>query len=78
MSTLDARLLAAHEAGDQAALVTLYTQAADEAADEDAAGFYLTQAYIYGLELGHSATCALRARLVAMGRETPAPQSSES
>ncbi|QJF51418.1 hypothetical protein [Roseobacter ponti] len=78
MSTLDARLLAAHEAGDQTALVTLYTEAADQAADDDAAGFYLTQAYIYGLELGHGAAGALRARLVSMGRETPAPQSPES
>ena len=70
MSTLDADLLAAHAAEDARALVRLYTQAADEAEDEDAAGFYLTHAYVYALETGDTAALALRERLIAMGRET--------
>ena len=69
MSTLQARLLAAHETGNTSALVSLYTEAAEAAVSEDAAGFYLTHAYIYALELGHPAASALRQRLVQMGRE---------
>jgi len=69
MSTLQARLLAAHEQGDKAALVALYTQAADGTPDADAVGFFLTQAYVFALETDHAHTPALRARLVEMGRE---------
>lgn len=72
MSALDAQLLAAHEANDGATLVTLYTQAADEADDVDTACFYLTHAYIFALELGHPDTETLRARLVKHGREPAA------
>lgn len=68
---LDARLLAAHAAGDRAALVTLYSEAADAAPQAEAGYFYLTQAYVFALEAGHDAAPALRARLVAAGRETP-------
>ena len=52
MSNLDARMIAAHEAHDLPALITLYTQAADTANDIDAACFYLTHAYIFALEAG--------------------------
>ena len=76
MSDLDARLLAAHAAGDQSQLVQLYTEAADHATSDQAAGFYLTHAYIFALELGHPDAPALRARLVDMGRETPEPASN--
>ncbi|OUS34588.1 hypothetical protein A9Q94_15970 [Rhodobacterales bacterium 56_14_T64] len=69
MSSLETRLLAAHAAGDTLAQVALYTEAADTAATQDAAGFFLTQAYIYALEIGHSEAATLRARLVDMGRE---------
>lgn len=69
MSDLDTRLLAAHAANDTAALINLYTEAADAALTEDAAGFYLTHAYVFALECAHPATPALRARLLAMGRE---------
>lgn len=69
MSDLDARLLASHAARDRTALVALYAEAADDAPDRDAAGFFLTQAYIYALEMGHPAAPALRARLAAEGRE---------
>lgn len=76
MSDLDARLLAAHAAGDKAALVTLYRQAAEaasgaaEAASGAAAtGFFLTQAYVFALDTGHPEASRLHARLVDMGRE---------
>ena len=69
MSNLQSRLLAAHDCGDHAALISLYREAADGAVNVDAAGFFLTHAYIFALETGHSDAPALRARLVAMGRE---------
>jgi hypothetical protein len=69
MTELDARLLAAHETGDRPALVKLYQQAADQALTVDAACFYLTHAYVFALEMGHGDVAAIRARLVAEGRE---------
>ena len=68
-AALEAQLLAAHAAGDTAALVMLYQRAADTADDPDAAGFFLTHAYVFALELGHAQAPALHARLKAMGRE---------
>jgi len=65
---LDAMLLAAHAADDRRALVALYTQAADQANDVDAACFYLTHAYIFALDIGDPAAEALHARLKAHGR----------
>ncbi len=70
MSDLDARLLAAHAAGDRAQLIKLYTEAADQTADPEACSFYLTHAYVFALEAGSDLAPPLRARLVAMGRET--------
>ncbi|PCJ04259.1 MAG: hypothetical protein COB16_19240 [Rhodobacteraceae bacterium] len=69
MTSLEARLLTAHAASDRLALVALYTEAADTAATQDAAGFYLTQAYIYALEQDHDDAAILRNKLVSMGRE---------
>lgn len=69
--TLDAELLKAHAAGDGATLVRLYTQAADQAADIDAACFYLTHAYVFALELGLPQAHSLNARLVAHDRAHP-------
>ena len=70
MSTdLDARLLAAHDRDDRAALIALYTEAADAANDVDAACFYLTHAYVFALEAGASEAPILHARLRAQGRE---------
>ena len=66
---LDAALLAAHAAGDRAALSGLYTHAAECAPDETAAGFYLTHAYIFALEAGLPEAEGLRQRLKAQGRE---------
>ncbi|NCQ24904.1 MAG: hypothetical protein COW54_05385 [Rhodobacteraceae bacterium CG17_big_fil_post_rev_8_21_14_2_50_63_15] len=69
MSDLDAAMIRAHAAGDRAALIRLYEQAADGAADLDAACFYLTHAYIFALEAGVPEARVLHARLVAQGRE---------
>ena len=69
MSALDAAMIAAHAAHDQAALIRLYTQAADEANDLDAACFFLTHAYIFALESGAPEASGLHARLVKHGRE---------
>lgn len=71
MNNLDTRLLAAHEADDTQALVSLYTMAADQSGTEQAKGFYLTHAYIFALELGDPVAPVLRQRLIDMGRETP-------
>jgi hypothetical protein len=69
MSTLQARLLAAHAAGDRPVLVALYAEAAEASTDRDAACFFLTHAYVYALELGDARARDLYARLVAEGRE---------
>ncbi|MEM8538987.1 MAG: hypothetical protein AAGF56_14140, partial [Pseudomonadota bacterium] len=60
---LDTRLLAAHARDDRAALVALYTEAADYARDVDAACFYLTHAYVFALDTGDKAAQTLHARL---------------
>jgi hypothetical protein len=69
MTNLDARLIAAHDAGDKTALVALYTEAANSTNDLDAKCFYLTHAYIFALDTGANQTAALHARLVSHGRE---------
>lgn len=69
MNDLDARLLTAHERDDRPALVTLYSEAAEAALNEDAQGFYLTHAYVFSLELGHPNAQTLHARLKALRRE---------
>ncbi|MGP6086242.1 hypothetical protein [Antarctobacter jejuensis] len=69
MSRLDDRLLRAHARDDRRALVDLYTQAADQVNDLDAACFFLTHAYVFALELGDARASALHARLKAEGRE---------
>ncbi len=74
MSALEGALLAAHAAGDSAALVAIYQQAAAETTDVNAKAFLLTHAHIYALEVDHPDAPALRAELVAMGREMPLPQ----
>jgi hypothetical protein len=74
MTGLDARLIAAHAAGDGARLAALYEEAAHAAAAEDARGFYLTHALVHALEAGSPRAAALRAALVALGREAPDPR----
>lgn len=68
MTTLQDRLLDAHNRDDRAALVGLYTQAADAAATVNAACFFLTHAYIFALEAGDRAADHLYHRLKAHGR----------
>jgi hypothetical protein len=63
MSDLDDRLLAAHARDDRRALVMLYAAAADQAGSVDAMCFFLTQAYVFGLEVNHPDVPALHARL---------------
>ena len=69
---LEADLLEAHASDDRAALVRLYTKAAEgEEADGriDRACFFLTYAWIYALEAGFDEASVLKARLVSHGRE---------
>jgi len=73
VSKLSARLLAAHTAGDKNALVGLYGEAAEQAVSPDETAFFLTQSYIFALELGHKACGGLRERLVELGRESAQP-----
>ena len=68
MSDLNRALLRAHATDDKPSLVQLYTQAADQATDVDAACFYLTHAYVFALEIDDAAVDALHARLAAEGR----------
>ena len=65
---LDARLLAAHDAGDGVALVGLYTAAANAAQDIETECFFLTHAWIFALETNCPATDELHARLLKHGR----------
>lgn len=71
MSDLNAQMLAAHAKADRGALISLYAEAADGAADVDAACFYLTHAYVFALEAGDARADGLRAQLIRHGRETP-------
>ena len=71
-ATLEADLLAAHDAGDEAALAVLYANAAEAVApDRDRAAFYLTQAYVFALSSGAPTASKLKARLAQMGRDVP-------
>lgn len=65
---LERDLLAAHEAGDLPRLVTLYTQAAD-VVEGEARAFFLTQAYVFALEVGHPTADRLHTRLADMGHD---------
>lgn len=65
MNDLNAQILTAHADGNLAALVTLYTLAADHSPDDQAKRFFLTHAYVYALELGHPNAPALQNRLNA-------------
>ena len=72
--SLDDALLAAHDRGDEAALVTLYLQAADRAQDDDQAAFYLTHAYVFALSCNAPETRVINSRLATLGRDHPLPQ----
>ena len=69
---LDARLIAAHEAGDLGRLVELYAEAArtsEDIGDIDAACFYLTHAYVFALQTDDPRAPDFHAQLKARGRE---------
>ena len=67
MNDLDARLIAAHSAEDQKALVELYQEAAHQAkGDKTRKSFYLTHAYVFALEQNHPDQRKLKAQLQAM------------
>jgi hypothetical protein len=66
---LHSRMLAAHAGPDPAALIALYTEAADTANDMDASCFFLTHAYVFALEAGAPQACQLHQRLLSLGRE---------
>ena len=68
MKSLDARLLKAHERGDKAALVALYSEAAETATHDDAQAFYLTHAYVFALDVGAPEASSLREKLQQLGR----------
>ncbi len=66
------RLLAAYARGDGREMMQIYQAAgrvALDAGDIDAGCFLLTQAYVYGLELGAIEATELRAILIQYGRE---------
>ncbi len=65
---LEDQILSAHDRHDHASLVTLYFAAADRCSDIDEECFFLTYAYIYALELNHSALPDLHDRLSKHGR----------
>ncbi len=69
MADLDRQILAAHAAGDGAALADLYARAAEALTDEAARAFFLTQALVFALETGHPREPDLREQLREMGRE---------
>ena len=73
IARLQRDLLAAHAARDTARLPGLYDEAGrlrEAAGDIDAACFFFTLAYVYGLDAGDEAVAAAaHARLVAHGRE---------
>lgn len=69
---LEKQILAAHGLNDGYRLAELYARGAEikhEAGELDAAGFLLTQAFVFALESGHPIAEMLRAKLVADGRE---------
>jgi len=68
---LDSALLAAHAEKDTAALITLYTEAAnlaEQAGDADAACFYFTHAFVFALESGAPEAASLNKILADRGR----------
>lgn len=68
MTDLNAALLDAHARGDKHALVILYETAANIAADTDATCFFLTQAYVFALDVNHPSREPLFDQLKRHGR----------
>ena len=66
-------MLEAHRRGERAALVALYEAAARTAEGEgrdEAAGFFMTHAYVFALEAGLDDAARLKAWLVERDRES--------
>lgn len=69
---LNAAILAAHDEGDSAKLVELYSRAGNsmvECGCVEEGCFFLTQSYVYALELGLHAADSIQATLVDLGRD---------
>ena len=69
---LNAALLAAHKDGDSAELVGLYSLAGNmmvECGRVEEGCFFLTQSYIYALELGLPEADSIQATLIGLGRD---------
>lgn len=72
LKELELALLNAHGRFDNSALVGLYKQAGEieeKMGDIDAACFYYTHAYVFGLETGHVDAKTLLGKLVEHGRD---------
>lgn len=71
LALIETALLCAHEAADGPRLAGLYAEAADAihaGGDEDAACFYLTQAFVFALEAGMPDAELYAVRLRELGR----------
>ncbi len=69
---LNAAVLAAYDEGDAAQLVELYSRAGNsmvECGRVEEGCFFLTQSYVYALELGLRAADSIQATLVDLGRD---------
>ena len=69
---LNAEILAAYDEGDSAQLVELYSKAGNsmvECGRVEEGCFFLTQSYVYALELGLHAADSIQATLVDLGRD---------
>ncbi len=69
---LDKALIAAHEMGDHGEMVQLYRQAGAfmlAQGQVDAGCFFLTQAYVFALEVGAVEAAEIHQILVTHGRE---------
>ena len=72
LESLDSRILAAHESGDESHLALLYCEAAwsmDKEGRIDEACFFAVQAYALALSAGIEEARAVRAYLASHGRE---------
>jgi hypothetical protein len=69
--SLDRQLLEAHARADTESLIRLYVEASEHAEarqQEEAAGFYLTHAFVFALEAGVPEAADLNRRLAEQGR----------
>ena len=66
--TLEDNLLHAHSINDRQALADLYAKAAEASKDPDQKFFFLTQAYVFGLECGAENVNQIAQQLRSAGR----------